>query len=61
MILDARSSKQAVYSKKQQAVVGRKTLVFWNGSSNFCAGVQPQWIQGVRSRDGVGEDQETIA
>ena len=26
-----------------------------------CARVQPQWIQGIRSRDGVGEDQETIA
>ena len=25
------------------------------------AGVQPQWIQGIRSGDGVGEDQETIA
>ena len=27
----------------------------------FVAGVQPQWIQGIRSGDGVGEDQETIA
>ena len=26
-----------------------------------CAGVQPQLIQGVRSGDGVGEDQDTIA
>ena len=26
-----------------------------------CAGVQPRWIQGIRSGDGVGEDQETIA
>ena len=25
------------------------------------ARVQPRWIQGVRSGDGVGEDQETIA
>ena len=25
------------------------------------AGVQPQWIQGIRSGDGVGEDQETTA
>ena len=25
------------------------------------AGVQPWWIQGIRSGDGVGEDQETIA
>ena len=25
------------------------------------AGVQPRWIQGIRSRDGVGEDQETTA
>ena len=24
------------------------------------AGVQPRWIQGIRSGDGVGEDQETI-
>ena len=27
----------------------------------FSAGVQPRWIQGIRSRDGIGEDQETIA
>ena len=25
------------------------------------AGVQPRWIQGIGSGDGVGEDQETIA
>ena len=25
------------------------------------AGVQPRWIQGIWSGDGVGEDQETIA
>ena len=25
------------------------------------AGVQPWWIQGIRSGDGVGEDQGTIA
>ena len=25
------------------------------------AGVQPRWIQGIQSRDGVGEDQETTA
>ena len=27
----------------------------------MCAGVQPRLIQGVRSGDGVGEDQDTIA
>ena len=27
----------------------------------FTAGVQPRLIQGIRRRDGVGEDQETIA
>ena len=26
-----------------------------------CARVQPQWIQGIRSRDSVSEDQETIS
>ena len=25
------------------------------------AGVQPRWIQGIRSGDGVSEDQATIA
>ena len=25
------------------------------------AGVQPRWIQGIQSGDGVGEDQETTA
>jgi hypothetical protein len=28
---------------------------------SFYAGVQPQLIQGIRSRDGVGEDQDTVA
>ena len=28
---------------------------------NLPAGVQPRWIQGIRSGDGVGEDQETTA
>ena len=27
----------------------------------FGAGVQPRWIQGIRSGDRVGEDQETTA
>ena len=27
----------------------------------FTAGVQPQWIQGIRSGESLGEDQETIA
>ena len=27
----------------------------------YTAGVQPRLIQGIRRRDGVGEDQETIA
>ena len=26
-----------------------------------CAGDQPRLIQGIRRRDGIGEDQETIA
>ena len=26
-----------------------------------CAGVQPRWIQGIRSGNGVVEDQETTA
>ena len=30
-------------------------------SAFFIAGVQPQMIQGIRSGDGVGEDQDTIA
>ena len=31
------------------------------GVSLFSAAVQPRLIQGVRSGDGVGEDQETTA
>ena len=31
------------------------------GSGWSRAGVQPRWIQGIRSGDGVGEDQETTA
>ena len=30
-------------------------------NNSYTAGVQPRWIQGIRSGDGVGEDQETIA
>ena len=30
-------------------------------SGAHLAGVQPRWIQGIRSGDGVGEDQETTA
>ena len=30
-------------------------------SPGSIAGVQPRWIQGIRSGDGVGEDQETTA
>ena len=30
------------------------------GSGWSRAGVQPRWIQGIRSGDGVGEDQETF-
>ena len=31
------------------------------GLLSMGAGVQPRWIQGIRSGDGVGEDQETTA
>ena len=34
-------------------------LISWLQSPS--AGVQPRWIQGIRSGDGVGEDQETTA
>ena len=42
------------------------SLVFaqrnWKLSSTHKpAGVQPRWIQGIRSGDGVSEDQETTA
>ena len=29
--------------------------------TSLCAGDQPQLIQGIRRRDGIGEDQDTIA
>ena len=32
-----------------------------SSSSTGSAGVQPWWIQGIRSGDGIGEDQETTA
>ena len=45
-----------------------QVAVSWQGSlgclakkASVFAGVQPRWIQGIRSRDGVGEDQGTIA
>ena len=41
----------------------RRWLVGITGAMdmNFSAGVQPRWIQGIRSGDGVGEDEETTA
>ena len=43
-----------------------QTHVHWvsdaiHPSHPLSAGVQPQWIQGIQSEDGVGEHQETIA
>ena len=29
--------------------------------SNYCAGIQPRLIPGIRRRDGVGKDQETTS
>ena len=34
---------------------------FTKKTVQMTAGVQPRWIQGIRSGDSVGEDQETIA
>ena len=36
-------------------------MVGCTGAGWVGAGVQSRWIQGIRSRDGVGEDQETVA
>ena len=36
-------------------------IVQETGIKTVPAGVQPRWIQGIRSGDGVGEDQETTA
>ena len=33
----------------------------WKILKEMGAGVQPRLIQGIRRRDGIGEDQETIA
>ena len=38
-----------------------KVMTLEEERRSVSAKVQPQWIQGNRSRDGVGEDQETIA
>ena len=40
-------------------ILKKYSLVTFEGFQS--AGVQPRWIQGIRSGDGVGEDQETIA
>ena len=40
-------------------ILKKYSLVTFEGFQS--AGVQPQWIQGIRSGDGIGEDQETIA
>ena len=38
-----------------------RDIVQETGIKTVPAGVQPRWIQGIRSGDGVGEDQETTA
>ena len=40
----------------------KKLLIsFYPKENKYIAGVQPRWIQGIQSGDGVGEDQETTA
>ena len=43
--------------KKKEGL--QKNLQYYSQCES--AGVQPWWIQGIRSGDGVGEDQETTA
>ena len=43
------------------ASIQKLFVEFTQRSNILLAGVQPQWIQGIRSGDGIGEDQETIA
>ena len=38
-----------------------RDIVQETGIKTVPAGVQPRWIKGIRSGDGVGEDQETTA
>ena len=47
------------HSPHLQGQTDGETPEEWLGTS--LAGVQPRLIQGVRSGDGVGEDQDTIA
>jgi len=42
-------------------VASKAELITSKKETLITAGVQPWWIQGIRSRDGVGEDQETTA
>ena len=44
-----------------QIDTGNEHGVDWGKSLHSNAGVQPRLIQGIRRRDGVGEDQETTA
>jgi len=49
---DPKSLQMVIAAMKlKDLLLGRKVI----------AGVQPRWIQGIRSWDGVSEDQETIA
>ena len=45
----------------QAGVVEWVAIAFSELNRDLRAGVQPRWIQGIRSGDGVGEDQETTA
>ena len=49
---DPKSLQMVIAAMKlKDLLLGRKVI----------AGVQPRWIQGIRTEDGVGEDQETTA
>ena len=45
---------------RSKCLAGSRHIAYWVHIANHLS-VQPRWIQGIRSGDGVGEDQETTA
>ena len=53
-------TEQATWLRKVTPLM-RSFFNLFNLYAKYIAGVQARWIQGIRSGDAVGEDQETIA
>ena len=65
LVMEARSDAVKSNIAQEPGMSGPWIKANWKWSNRrwqeWIAGVQPRWIQGIRSGDDVGEDQETTA